>query len=89
MKPASRQKSIGKRNDFRMKRSFLFGNSIEKETVGILVPLGFLALQATKGEMDDGAYLFPYKFGGSDAIMLLELACEMLWIVESKAFGSL
>jgi hypothetical protein len=34
--------------------------------------LGFLALQATKGEMDDGAYLFPYKFGGSNAKMLLE-----------------
>ena len=34
--------------------------------------------------MDDGAYLFPYKFGGGNAKMFLELAGEMLGIFESE-----
>ena len=34
--------------------------------------------------MDDGAYLFPYKFGGGNAKMFLELAREVLGIFETE-----
>ncbi len=33
--------------------------------------------------------LLPNKVGRGNAKMLLELACEVLWIVESETFGSL
>ena len=34
--------------------------------------------------MDDGAYLFSYKFGGGNAKMFLELAGEVLGIFETE-----
>ena len=38
--------------------------------------------------MDDGAYLFSYKFGGGNAKMFLELAGEVLGIFETEEFRS-
>ena len=38
--------------------------------------------------MDDGAYLFSYKFGGGNAKMFLELAGEVLRIFKAEEFRS-